>query len=126
MESDHIASEVEKLGSQTLDIANKPDVSWADVVALENVALNVWFSEPELRDTIHHKFTDALTKLRSVDHKHKGACDAVFMLHNLAMHPITARGQIDEVIKYSGDFGLKGDLTTQEIESLMDLVQKNS
>jgi len=126
MEPRRITPEVQGLISETETLGRKKDINWREIVSLEKSVLNLWFNKPNLRNTIHHQFTDALTKLQEVDHEHQRAVNAVLMLHNIAMHPNTAYGFIDEVVAYSDNFGFAGNLTREDIHSLLEIVEKEN
>lgn len=123
METIKLSPEIEKLLSDTKVLEKKEEIRWEEIVGIERSALNLWVNKPELRDMIHHKFTDALSSLQEISPHHNGAVRAVLMLHRIAMHPNTGYGLIDEFIEDSRTFGLSGDLTRQDIESLMQIGQ---
>ena len=126
MEPRRITPEVQRLILETETLGRKKNINWGEIVNLEKSVLNLWFNKPNLRNAIHHQFTDALTKLQEVGHEHRRAVDAIFMLHNIAMHPNTAYGFIDEVVASSDNFGFAGNLTRQDIELLLEIVQKEN
>lgn len=118
MELKQFTPEIQRLLSDTESLGRKENIGWGEIVEIERSALGLWLNKPDLRDTIHHQFTDALARLQGIDYYHRMVVDAVLMLHRIAMHPNTAVGLIDEFIEGSRNFDFSGNLTRQDIESL--------